>query len=166
MPDDSVRPQFAPLYSRRERWRMLLWSLLVTGILALIMITGFLPWLQTFLPDAHCQTIFGINGLTAIMLLMFVAAPLLLVIFLVVFEGPKSWRVWRLKQTPLPDEKVMKPTRYRYGRRALWRPIGFLIVIVALLAMTVWAFFLVENMSDQLSSKMDNCPESQMIRPK
>ncbi|GAA4813717.1 hypothetical protein GCM10011365_20120 [Marinicella pacifica] len=162
MQDDSVRPQFAPLYSRRERWRLLLWALVVTGLLALLMITRLLPWLNSFLPTAHCQTIFGINGLSAVMLLMFVAAPLLLVIFLLVFEGPKSWRVWRLKQTPLPNEKVMKPTRYRYGNRALLRPIGFLIVIIVLLGLTVWAFILVENISDQITTEMKTCPQSQI----
>ena len=162
MQDDSVRPQFAPLYSRRERWRLLLWALVVTGLLALLMITRLLPWLNSFLPTAHCQTIFGINGLSAVMLLMFVAAPLLLVIFLLVFERPKSWRVWRLKQTPLPNEKVMKPTRYRYGNRALLRPIGFLIVIIVLLGLTVWAFILVDNISDQITTEMKTCPQSQI----
>ncbi|MFV0542326.1 MAG: hypothetical protein ACK5L8_01430 [Marinicella pacifica] len=157
-----MRPQFAPLYSRRERWRLLLWALVVTGLLALLMITRLLPWLNSFLPTAHCQTIFGINGLSAVMLLMFVAAPLLLVIFLLVFERPKSWRVWRLKQTPLPNEKVMKPTRYRYGNRALLRPIGFLIVIIVLLGLTVWAFILVDNISDQITTEMKTCPQSQI----
>ncbi len=158
--------QFAPLYSRRERWRILLWALLITGLLAIVMFLWVLPWLKDFLPTAHCQTILGINGLSAVMILMFVASPLILMIFLLITEGPKSWHVYQLKQSPLPGEKTMKPTRYRYGQSALWRPFGFLLIICGLLALSVWALSLINDFSDSIENKANTCPEAQLINKK
>ncbi|KAA3642122.1 MAG: hypothetical protein DWP95_05560 [Proteobacteria bacterium] len=162
----ASRPQFAPLYSRKERWRIFLWVLMAVGILAVIMFVWVLPWLEQFLPTAHCQTIYGINGLTLVMVIMLVASPVTLALFLIVTEGPKSWWVFRSKQTPLPGEKVMRPTRYRYGTRALWRPFGFLLVVILLLALAVWAYVITMNLTgtnNHPNKSCDNLAVSRVI---
>ncbi|MCX7544886.1 hypothetical protein [Marinicella gelatinilytica] len=156
---NESRPEFAPLYSRRERWRILLKALLIVAPLALWAQFWFFPWFNTFIRTAHCRTILNMDGLTATMLLMLVGAPLLLALVLLFTEGRKSWRVYQLKQTPLPDEKVMVPTRYRYGNRALLRPLGLLLSVLILLGLAIWSYFPVNRLMEDLQPKNKNCSE-------
>lgn len=159
MTDQPSPSEFAPLYSRRERWRILLKIALILLPLAAIFFVWVLPWLNTFLLTAHCQNLLGFNGLTFVMTLMLALPPLLLVLFLFVTEGPKSWQVYQLKQTPLPGEKVMNPTRYRYGNRALLRPIGFLMALLLLLLIVIWSVWMVSQFSERIKEKSENCPQ-------
>lgn len=164
MPDkNQPRPEFAPLYSRRERWRILLKIALILVPVAVIFFLWFLPWLNTFLLSAHCQTLFGFNALTVTMVLMLALPPLLLALFLGVSEGPKSWQVYQLRQTPLPGEKVMKPTPYRYGTRALLRPIALLVIILLLVFFAVWSLWMVNQFSERISERADNCHQMTLV---
>ncbi len=124
---------FAPLYSRRER------ILIVSKILATalpVYIAGYywiFPWLRHYVKTANCDRFGDFNGLELLLYGLFVGMPLLMAILLWLIEGRHSLRVWRLGQSPLPGEKVLRKTRYRFGTAARIRPLATL-VIVALLA--------------------------------
>lgn len=155
--------EFAPMYSRRERWRKIRSIALILIPIAVIFFGWLLPWLNTFLLSAHCQTVLGFNGLTLIMALMLALPPLLLALFLIVTEGPKSWQVYQLRQTPLPGEKVMKPTPYRYRTRALLRPIALLVIILLLVFFAVWSLWMVNQFSERISERADNCHKMTLV---
>ncbi len=97
------------------------------------------------------------------MVLLLALPPLLLAFFLIVTEGPKSWQVYQLRQTPLPGEKVMQPTRYRYGKRALLRPIALLIIILLLVFFAVWSLWMVNQFSERINERAESCHQTTMV---
>ena len=146
---------FAPQYTLRERWRMLLLTLLWAVPLLLLTTKIFLPWFDAVVPLAHCHEYLGINGLTLVIYGVLVGLPVSLVVVVLLLEGRRSWRTWRLGQFPLPGEKVLRPTRYVYGRRARLRPALFFMVVLLVCGLSaqgwVWAGNLLPKLTPDLS---------------
>jgi hypothetical protein len=78
--------------------------------------------------------------------------PIMLVLPLVIVEGPRSIKVIRLGQNPLPGEKVLQPTKYTYGTKAKLKPVLFFVVVVFLFGLSIrgvyWANDIIGKASD------------------
>lgn len=136
----NLMQQYAPLYSTRERVRLLLitlaWAVPLIAATQLL----FLPWLRGYAALAHCQDYGTFSGIQALFYGVCVGLPLLFAATLLAVMGNRSLKIIRTGQYPLPDEKVMRPTPYRYGFRA--RLMGYipLVLIAAMLALGVYGY--------------------------
>ena len=142
--------QWAPQYTRRERLRLLAFH--GAWALPLLLITqfGFFPWFETFVETAPCRQVGPLSALSVLIYGIFVGLPGSFVLVILAIEGRHSLRVWQLAQHPLPDEKVLKPTRYVYGRRARLRPLVFLLVVLAVTGLAIQGLFWAAAFLDQL----------------
>lgn len=125
--------EFAPLYSTRERIAIVA---KILAVAAPVYVAGFywiFPWLRRYAQTASCDRFGAFNGLELLLYGLFVGMPLSMAVLVWLIEGRRSLRVWRLGQSPLPGEKVLRKTRYRFGTAARIRPLAT-FVIVALLA--------------------------------
>lgn len=133
--------QWAPQYSRHERLKLLAfhgaWALPLLLVTQLV----FFPWFETFVETAPCRQLGPFSAMELVIYGIFVGLPGSFVLLALAIEGKHSLRVWQLAQHPLPNEKVLKPTRYVYGRRARVRPVLFLLVILCVAGLTVQGVF-------------------------
>ena len=130
--------QEAPLYTTRERVVILLKVLGFFGPLFLLSWLWLLPWLDEYTATANCQFYGELTGVHLLLYGVFVAAPLSLALVILLFEGPRSLRVLRLGQNPLPGEKVLRRTLYRYGWRARLKPLALLACVLVIIGFSVW----------------------------
>ena len=124
---------FAPLYTTRER----LWlALKMLAVAIPVYVAGYywlFPWLRRYAKTANCEQFAFFSGLELLLYGLLVGAPLSMAGLIWLIEGRHSLRVWRLGQSPLPGEKVLRKTRYRFGARARIRPLA-VFSMIALLA--------------------------------
>lgn len=125
--------EFAPLYSTRER---ILIALKVLAVATPVYLAGYywmFPRLRLYAITANCDRFGAVNGLQLLSYGLFAGVPLAMALLVWLIAGPRSLRVWRLGQNPLPGERVLRRTRYRYGAAARVWPLAVL-AIIALLA--------------------------------
>lgn len=128
---------FAPLYSRRER------ILIVTKILAVAVpvylagYCGLFPWLEQYAQTANCDYIGEFTGMHLLVYGVLCGIPLSMALLIWLIEGSRSMHVWKLGQSPLPGEKVLRKTRYRYGAAARLRPAVVLAMVLLLIGAAV-----------------------------
>jgi hypothetical protein len=139
--------EFAPLYSRRERIRIALILAAITASLFLVAQFWFIPWVSHYASHANCYFYGEMNGVELLFYAIFVGSPLSLGLTVLILLGPRSLRVIRAGQDPLPGEKVLRRTKYRRGRAALPFPVASIIIILACIAIAVWGSFQVEKLT-------------------
>ena len=132
---------FAPLYTTRERVQLVLKILAVATPVYLLSQFWLFPWLQNYASFANCHTYGDINGVHLLMYGIFVFSPLSLALLIWLLEGKRCLRILRVGQNPLPGEKVLRKTRYRYGRAAMFHPIMLFSIIAVLIGFSVWGSF-------------------------
>ena len=101
----------------------------------------FVPWLEAYAPRANCDFFGELSGVHLLFYGAFVALPASLALLVLAFEGPRSLRVLRTGQDPLPGEKVLRKTPYRYGWRARVRPLLLLACVGFILSASAWGYF-------------------------
>ncbi len=133
-------PNYAPEYTKQERINFLIKYGSLYLLLFLIMKYYFFPWLKEYSSHANCYFYFGemINGIHIVFYGVFVILPLLLAITLILFEGKRAIAIIKKGQNPLPDEKVFRPTKYKYGLSAKIQPIILIIIIILLVFLSIW----------------------------
>ena len=148
---------YAPLYGKKERIRLAL--MMAAIILPLLLATHFwiIPWITNYVPYANCYQYGDYDGVELLLYAAFVGFPLLFALLLTLLLGPRSLRILRAGQDPLPGEKVLRRTRYRYGIRALPLPAVLAALLLVLLAMSLWGSFQV----DKLARHVVPCSEQQ-----
>ncbi len=132
---------YAPLYTTRERIIILVKVVAFFGPLFLFSKYWFLPRLGEYAQRAHCHFYGELTGVHLLMYGVFVGGPLSLALLVLLFEGPRSLRVLRLGQNPLPGEKVLHRTRYRYGWSERVKPLLLLGCVLFSLGIAVWGGF-------------------------
>lgn len=128
---------FAPLYTTRERVVIVL---KILAVAAPVYIAGYywiFPWLRGYAESAHCDRFGAFSGLELLLYGVFVGMPLAIALMLWLIEGKNSLRAWRLGQSPLPGEKVLRKTRYRFGAAARIRPLVTAVIIAILLGVAI-----------------------------
>jgi len=152
--------EYAPEYSKREKVVLFVkYCGLMTAVL-LFTLFSIAPSVSNFMAVSHCFNYAGFSGVQILFYGLFVAAPLTLLLIIGVIEGPRNVRIMRLGQSPLPTEKVLRPTKYVYGRKAKIRPVLLLLALVLILVFSIqgvyWANELIAMMSTMELSQCDN----------
>ena len=113
------------------------------------------PFLSRYAKFANCHQYGTINGAEVLMYGVFAGLPLSLTLFFSVLLGPGSLRAIRARQDPPPGEKVLRPTRYRRGTKALIRPAALLLTISFMLGVSVWGSFQAYEMTRNIAPCSD-----------
>jgi hypothetical protein len=133
--------EFAPLYSTRER---VVIACKLLSVAAPVYLAGYywlFPWLKRYTQIANCDYFGGFSGLELLVYGVFSGIPLSMALLVWLIEGLRGIRVWKLGQSPLPGEKVLRKTRYRYGAAARLRPAAVFALIALLIAAAVLGGF-------------------------
>ncbi|HKJ51894.1 MAG TPA: hypothetical protein VKB27_10320 [Gammaproteobacteria bacterium] len=99
------------------------------------------PWLRRYARTANCIYFGEISALQLLAYGVFVGIPLSMALLVWLIEGARSVRVWKLGQHPLPGEKVLRKTRYRYGAAARLRPLAVFAILIILAGAAIWGGF-------------------------
>ena len=137
---------FAPEYSKRERITLILKLLVLCTLPLLVTQFWLLDWLTAYVKIANCQVYGNFNGMQLLLYGLLVGTPLSLALVLLVLEGPRSLRVLKLGQNPLPGEKVLRRTRYKYGNAARVQPLVLFAIMLLLLGVSIWGSSQAEKM--------------------
>ena len=130
--------EFAPLHSLRERITI---ALKLSAVAVPVYLAGFywlFPRLQEYAQIANCDRFGPVSGLQLLVYGVFSGIPLSMALLIWLIEGSRSIRVWKLGQSPLPGEKVLRKTRYRYGAAARLRPATVFAMLLLLIGAAVW----------------------------
>lgn len=156
--------EFAPEYTKKEKLIILLKHL--TWATPLILATQYLffPWFTEFADQSHCYQYAGYSGTELMFYGLFVGLPLTFALLILLFEGARAVTIIRLGQSPLPNEKVFKPTQYSYGVRARIKPIFVLLIIVFLIGLSIKGLFSAQQLVSSLDfKKLPECPSEQRL---
>jgi hypothetical protein len=129
--------EYAPEYTRKERLR-------IVAVHSAWVIPGFfvveywfIPWLTDYADQAHCYDYGRFTGSELLLYSVFVGLPVVTGLLVLVIEGKRSLQILRIGQSPLPGEKVFRPTKYTYGLRAKVRPFMVICMVVSLLILSL-----------------------------
>lgn len=150
---------YAPLYSKRERIRLALKLALVFGPLFLIGHYWFVPRVGEYARYANCYRYGEFSGVEVLLYGMFVGIPLSTALLVALLFGPRSLRVIRAGQDPLPGEKVLRKTRYRYGRMAWLTPIYTVLFVIFFIGVAIWG----AAQAKQINREPAPCSEQQKL---
>lgn len=128
----------APQYSVREILRTLAWQIPLAFGVVLACKYWLTPRLAAFVSVAHCRTILGLPGEQVLWYGLFVGLPLLHYAILGPLILPNAWRTLRTRHYPPPGQKVLRRTRIRTGRTAVWIGALQLLVPNLLIALAIW----------------------------
>lgn len=133
--------EYAPVYTTRERivnaLKLMAWILPFYLVAEL----WFFDWLADYSRNANCYNYGNINGVHLIFYGIFFLMPLLFAVVLLLIEGKRSIKILKLGQNPLPNEKVLVPTKYKYGSAAKVQPFVFFSVIIFIIGLSIWGGF-------------------------
>ncbi len=150
---------YAPLYSKRERIRLALKLAALFLPLYLLGHYWILPAIEHYSTYANCYQYGDINGVEVVMYGVFVGLPLSCALVVALALGPRSLRIIRAGQDPLPGEKVLRKTRYRYGKMAWLTPILTVLFTLYFVGMGVWG----APRAEQISRDPAPCSEQQLL---
>lgn len=151
--------EFAPEYTKQEKLIILLKHLIWAVPLILATQYLFFPWFTEFTDQSHCYQYAGLSGTELMFYGLFVGLPLTFALVVFLLEGARSVTTIRLGQSPLPGEKVFKPTQYSYGIRARIKPIFVLLIVVFLIGFSIKGLFTVQKIIGDLDLKsLPECP--------
>ncbi|KZY39575.1 hypothetical protein A3754_12465 [Alcanivorax sp. HI0083] len=149
--------EWAPQYSKGERIVRLLCHAGWAAPLFLLTEFFFFPWFERYMETAHCHHYGSLNGLELVIYSLFIGLPLGLALVVLAIEGRHSLQILRLGQSPLPGEKVFRPTRYVYGNRARIKPVIFFLLVVFLCGVSVQGFVWASATIGELSPDVSRC---------
>ncbi|MCP4978354.1 MAG: hypothetical protein GY931_19585 [Maribacter sp.] len=132
---------YAPEYSKKERIMIMLKILAWAIPFITIFEFWFVDWFSEYSRNANCYNYGSLNGVHLVFYGIFVFVPLSFAIILLLTQGRRSFKVIRIEQNPLPNEKVFSPTKYKYGKAATIQPIVVLLLIMCLFGLSVWGGF-------------------------
>ena len=151
IPEDQAH-LYAPLYSKKDRLKQVMWLLIGTVPLLLLVKFVFNPWLQN-MEQSFCKEWMGFSGMElnffAIMLMLYaLVLGFLLVIVRQIIQIKKSG------QFPLPGVKTMSLTKITYGKKAMIKPIIGLALIIVLLVWSVMIHNIINQLIDDSQVKL------------
>ena len=147
--------EYAPEYSKKERIILVLKLLAWAVPVYLVAQFWFFDWLSEYARHANCYQYGNINGVHLVFYGVFVFIPLSVAFLLVLFEGRRSIKIFKLAQNPLPNEKVLRRTRYRYGWTAKVQPLVILTMILFLIGLSLWGGYQAHDITSSIKPCTD-----------
>lgn len=144
--------EFAPEYSKREKLLFMIKHIAWTIPFIAAVNYAFFPWLRKYAANSHCYKYGEITGTEVIFYGLFVALPLVSAFLLLLFEGNRCIKIIQLGQSPLPGEKVFKPTKYTYGIRVKLKPYCFFLIVIVLLGLSINGIFSANQLIGKVNS--------------
>lgn len=144
IPAKQTGIDYAPEYTTKERIHIILKVLVWAGPLVLTLQFWFFPWLKQYSANAHCHQYGNLTGLHIIFYGLFIGLPLLTACMLLILEGKRSINIIKLGQSPLPGEKVLRPTKYIYGTQAKLKAYLFFTIMLFVLGLSAQGYFWVQ----------------------
>ena len=141
---------YAPEYTKKERIVFVLKIMAWAIPLFVIAEFWFFDWLAEYSKNANCYNYGDINGVHLVFYGLFVFMPLSFATIIFLTEGRRSIKVIKLGQNPLPNEKVFRPTKYKYGIAAKVQPIGMFTAILFLTGLSVWGGFQAHDLTKDI----------------
>ena len=124
---------YAPLYTTREKFKIIGLLSLVGLPLILFSKYMFLPWL-----DSTNWFLCSLYGLQILIFGIFVGVPLIFFIT-TLFNTKQMFLILKLGQYPLPNKKTLKLTAYKYGLKAKWISyLYFFLFLPILIVFCIW----------------------------
>ncbi|MDH3221445.1 MAG: hypothetical protein OEO19_18085 [Gammaproteobacteria bacterium] len=103
--------------------------------------------IASYVQIANCRQYGDLNGMQLLLYAIFVIAPLSLAAIILLLEGRRCIRVLRIGQNPLPGEKVLRKTRYKYGNAARIQPLVLFALILIFVGFAFWGSFQAEKIN-------------------
>lgn len=150
---------YAPMYTFNERLSLLLKHALWLAPLFLIIKFWLSPHLKKYITEAHCHSYGPVNGVHLVFYGLFVGYPLFFALLIFLFEGFNAIDAFKFSQYPLPNQKVFRLTKYKYGRSAKNHALLILSPIPILIALSIWGGF----QAYKLTIKIPNCAVKEKI---
>lgn len=139
--------EYAPEYTRKERLRIVAVHSGWVIPSFFVVVCWFIPWLTDYADQAHCYDYGSFKGSELLLYSAFVGLPVLTGLLVLAMEGKRSLQILRIGQSPLPGEKVFRPTKYTYGLRAKVRPFMVICMVVSLLILSLMGVSSVREIS-------------------
>ena len=150
----TLMNKFAPEYSKEERFGILVKTLAWSFVLFLMVQYVFLPWFETYAENAHCYSYGAITGTEGVIYFSFVGLPLIAGLGFLAFTGPRIYTILKVGQSPLPGEKVFKPTKYVYGWRAKAHSALLASIIILFIGFSIRGVFWADEMILSLNTNV------------
>jgi len=141
---------YAPEYTKKERIIFVIKNMAWAILLFVFAEFWFFDWLSEYSKNANCYNYGDINGVHLVFYGLFVFMPLLFVVIIFFTVGQRSIKVFKMGQSPLPNERVFRPTKYKYGIAAKIQPIGLFSVILLLIGLSVWGGFQAHDLTKDI----------------
>ena len=155
---------YAPEYTTKERINIFLKTLAWAAPLVAALQFWFFPWLNQYVANAHCYQYGNFTGLHIIFYGLFIGLPLLMACMLLILEGKRSINIIKLGQSPLPSEKVLRPTKYIYGTQAKLKAYLFFAIMLLVLGLSVQGYFWAQPLITKIPS-VDISKCNALIKP-
>lgn len=133
--------EYAPEYTKKERFLILLKHMAWFSPLYAITEFWFFDWLNEYAENSSCHIYGAITGTHLLMYGILVGIPFSAALILGITEGWRSIKIMKVGQNPLPDEKVFKRTKYKFGVKAKAHAMIIFIFIGIFALMSIWGGF-------------------------
>lgn len=132
------RSEYAPQYSQQERLRHAAIAIVVGAVVWVVGQWWAFPALKEFVQTAHCRTVLGIPGTTALTYGIFVGLPLVVAMTIAIVTVPGALRALKSQQYPPPGAKTYRPVKVQRGRQAKKLVSMVLSLPVAVIFLALW----------------------------
>ncbi len=129
---------YAPEYTKKEIIDKIIKISIWLVPLTLATELWLFDWFDEYVKNANCYQYGSITGVHLVFYWVFVGIPLTFFGILAFFEGSRSLKILKLGRNPLPDEKVYKKTKYKYGWKAKIHPLIIITGLCFLVLFTIW----------------------------
>jgi hypothetical protein len=150
----------APEYTRREKMALLVKHLAWAAPLFAVTKFWFLPWFKAYAQNAHCQDYGYFTGMHVVFYFVFVFLPIGSALAIFAIEGRRCIKVIQVGQNPLPNEKVLRKTKYKYGSRAKIQPYAVLLILLFMLGLGIRGIFWANEIIYDPNNKQVVCSDS------
>lgn len=142
--------EYAPIYTRREKIRLVVIRFLWAVPFVLFLNFLFFPLLREYSENANCYNYGSINGVHIVFYGVFVGIPLCIALMIYLFEGKSAISAFRAAQFPAPNQKVFDLTPYKYGSSAKRRAILPFVAIAGFVGVSIWGGFQALTLTDKI----------------
>lgn len=147
--------EYAPEYTKKEIIEKVIKMSIWFIPLMLVTHFWFFDWFGKYVENAHCHQYGPITGVHLVFYWLFVGIPLFSFAVLALCEGNRSLKILKVGQNPLPNEKVYKKTKYKYGWKAKVHPVIILSSLCFLVLFSIWG----ANQAYVLTQDIQSCEQ-------